>query len=401
MGSNHRKLIEDAANEALNQICKPFCDPKTNLDGACPFSCISLCHPTCNSSLLYQQSAPPLNLPSPSDDEITKKTHEFPLSFKISLAILIFAFFLFCCYAIYKCYTVWCRSRNRATQRRNQENQETREEFIEEDYGPVVDHPIWYIRTVGLQPSDISAITICKYKKGEGLVEGTDCSVCLSEFQEDETLRLLPKCNHAFHIPCIDTWLTSHTNCPLCRAGIVKPATGSPSPELSIGDPAPAEETQLGVSNNEFGSEREIEGPELGIRVEEEEEISEIPKAEVGDSGNNLELNEIQPMRRSVSLDSSSAAMISATMANVRVHHPVQSEGNLDTQLAKVNKSNMGIGSKRVEFDFNQSLLRLVGGSSIGRSLQKGPISMKRSISSGGKFVLSRQNRIRDSVLPS
>ncbi|KAF1001521.1 hypothetical protein AG4045_000283, partial [Apium graveolens] len=50
---------------------------------------------------------------------------------------------------------------------------------------------------------------------------GTDCSVCLTEFQDDETLRLLPKCNHAFHIPCIDTWLRSHTTCPLCRAGIV------------------------------------------------------------------------------------------------------------------------------------------------------------------------------------
>lgn len=403
MGSNHRKLFDDTANETLNQICKHYCDPKTNIDGACPVGCISLCYPTCNRSLISQQSAPPLNFPSPSDDEITKKSHKFPLSFKISLAILIFAFFLFCCYAIYKCYTVWCRSRNRATQPRNQENQETREEFLNEDYGPVMDHPIWYIRTVGLQPSVISAITICKYKKGEGLVEGTECSVCLSEFQEDETLRLLPKCSHAFHIPCIDTWLTSHTNCPLCRAGIVKAAAGSPSPELSFGDPAPAEETQLGVSdsNREYGSEREIEGPELGIRVEEEEEISEIPKAEVGDSSNNLELIEIQPMRRSVSLDSSSAAMISAAMANVRVHHPVQSQGNLDTQLAKVNKPNTGLGSKRSEFDFNQSLLRLVGSSTIGRSLQKGPVSMKRSFSSGGKFVLSRQNRTRDSVLPS
>ncbi|KAK4850400.1 hypothetical protein QYF36_006436 [Acer negundo] len=72
----------------------------------------------------------------------------------------------------------------------------------------------------GLDEAVIKSITVVKYKKGDGLVEGTDCSVCLSEFVEDESLRLLPKCSHAFHLPCIDTWFKSHSNCPLCRANI-------------------------------------------------------------------------------------------------------------------------------------------------------------------------------------
>ncbi|KAK9930380.1 hypothetical protein M0R45_027419 [Rubus argutus] len=38
---------------------------------------------------------------------------------------------------------------------------------------------------------------------------------------------LLPKCSHAFHINCIDTWLRSHTNCPLCRAYIVSETLGN------------------------------------------------------------------------------------------------------------------------------------------------------------------------------
>ncbi|KAI3819858.1 hypothetical protein L1987_13710 [Smallanthus sonchifolius] len=72
-----------------------------------------------------------------------------------------------------------------------------------------------------IMSSVINSISVFKYKKGDNLIDGTDCSVCLTEFQDDEMLRLLPKCNHAFHIPCIDMWLSSHTNCPLCRAGIL------------------------------------------------------------------------------------------------------------------------------------------------------------------------------------
>ncbi|KAL9241374.1 hypothetical protein vseg_015494 [Gypsophila vaccaria] len=52
-------------------------------------------------------------------------------------------------------------------------------------------------------------------KIGKGALE---CAVCLSDFQDDdETLRLLPKCDHVFHSECIDTWLAAHTTCPVCR----------------------------------------------------------------------------------------------------------------------------------------------------------------------------------------
>ncbi|CAN6817927.1 unnamed protein product [Brassica oleracea] len=73
---------------------------------------------------------------------------------------------------------------------------------------------------IGLDETLIKSITVYKYRKGDGFVESSDCSVCLSEFQEEESLRLLPKCRHAFHVACIDTWLKSHSNCPLCRAEI-------------------------------------------------------------------------------------------------------------------------------------------------------------------------------------
>ncbi|KAE8676802.1 E3 ubiquitin-protein ligase ATL4 [Hibiscus syriacus] len=45
-----------------------------------------------------------------------------------------------------------------------------------------------------------------------------DCAVCLSKFEPEDQLRLLPLCCHAFHAHCIDTWLSSNQTCPLCRS---------------------------------------------------------------------------------------------------------------------------------------------------------------------------------------
>ncbi|KAB2605138.1 RING-H2 finger protein ATL64-like [Pyrus ussuriensis x Pyrus communis] len=69
------------------------------------------------------------------------------------------------------------------------------------------------------------------------VVTPLECAVCLSEFEDQEQGRLLPNCDHAFHIDCIDTWFQSQSNCPLCRAP-VQPDIPVPkreiSPEISI-----------------------------------------------------------------------------------------------------------------------------------------------------------------------
>lgn len=44
-----------------------------------------------------------------------------------------------------------------------------------------------------------------------------ECAVCLSVFEDGEEVRILPKCKHSFHALCIDKWLFSHSDCPLCR----------------------------------------------------------------------------------------------------------------------------------------------------------------------------------------
>jgi hypothetical protein len=48
------------------------------------------------------------------------------------------------------------------------------------------------------------------------------CPICLAEFVVEESIRTLP-CTHSYHAECIDTWLGSTNNCPLCRQAPIKP----------------------------------------------------------------------------------------------------------------------------------------------------------------------------------
>ncbi|XP_045791380.1 RING-H2 finger protein ATL52-like [Trifolium pratense] len=47
-----------------------------------------------------------------------------------------------------------------------------------------------------------------------------ECSVCLMVYEEGEDVRKLPKCKHCFHALCIDMWLFSHFDCPICRTPV-------------------------------------------------------------------------------------------------------------------------------------------------------------------------------------
>lgn len=72
----------------------------------------------------------------------------------------------------------------------------------------------------GLDESVIREIPTFQFKREGDQGRGVCCVVCLNEFQEQDMLRVLPKCSHAFHLDCIDIWLQSNANCPLCRSSI-------------------------------------------------------------------------------------------------------------------------------------------------------------------------------------
>ncbi|PIA43564.1 hypothetical protein AQUCO_01900155v1 [Aquilegia coerulea] len=69
----------------------------------------------------------------------------------------------------------------------------------------------------GLDILIIQSLPIFAWKEVEEQ-ESIDCSVCLSEFEEKESVKVIPYCGHLFHTVCIDTWLLSNVSCPLCRS---------------------------------------------------------------------------------------------------------------------------------------------------------------------------------------
>ncbi|KAJ2142835.1 hypothetical protein IW136_001843, partial [Coemansia sp. RSA 678] len=96
-----------------------------------------------------------------------------------------------------------------------------------------------------LAPADVvnslpvSTFYHSKYKAGEP----AECAICLDDFDDEDELRTLP-CKHAYHVKCIDRWLTTRKKfCPICKQNVCPVSETSPllSPRLRHGTPPPIE----------------------------------------------------------------------------------------------------------------------------------------------------------------
>lgn len=76
------------------------------------------------------------------------------------------------------------------------------------------------LAATGLKKKELGKITVAVYGDGVGIL-ATECPICLGEFVDGEKVRVLPKCNHGFHVRCIDTWLLAHSSCPNCRHSLL------------------------------------------------------------------------------------------------------------------------------------------------------------------------------------
>ncbi|XP_028808609.1 RING-H2 finger protein ATL74-like [Neltuma alba] len=107
------------------------------------------------------------------------------------------------------------------------------------------------LASTGLKKRHLSRIPVKEYGPGAN-IPATECPICLGEFEKGDKVRMLPKCNHGFHVRCIDTWLLSHSSCPNCRHSLLEKST---NPSLNsngrseVGEPAGAQAPADGPGN--------------------------------------------------------------------------------------------------------------------------------------------------------
>ncbi|KAJ8764140.1 hypothetical protein K2173_005050 [Erythroxylum novogranatense] len=103
------------------------------------------------------------------------------------------------------------------------------------------------LTATGLKKSALRQIPVVIYGAVGRPIIATDCAICLGELMDGEKVRVLPKCNHGFHVRCIDTWLISHSSCPICRQSLLgqQPPSSEPVGETNSGNVNP----QVGQSD--------------------------------------------------------------------------------------------------------------------------------------------------------
>lgn len=187
--------------------------------------------------------------------------------------------------------------------------------------------------TKGLDEAIIRAIPVIKFRRvqekerentnnnGSKRLSETasyECAVCLSEFEDGERLRVIPNCCHAFHIDCIDIWLQSNANCPLCRLWI-SPSSVLYNDRIFLG--SSTQENPTTSSDNFSGSDDdyvviEIQGNNLDeprlVKTRSEgggDRKKGMKLCSMGDEWIDIkrekdeEFRIVQPIRRSVSMD--------------------------------------------------------------------------------------------------
>lgn len=174
----------------------------------------------------------------------------YSLSGKIMLSAIILLFFVVVLMLCLHIYARWYLRRARRRQlRRQRELRRTQLVFYNDDATPAaVSRGLDAAVSRGLDAAILATLPVFTFDPEK---TGPECAVCLSEFEPGETGRVLPKCNHSFHIECIDMWFHSHDTCPLCRA----PVERAPEPEVVvITVPDPVSETGSGENENRTGS---------------------------------------------------------------------------------------------------------------------------------------------------
>ncbi|GLJ38569.1 hypothetical protein SUGI_0786370 [Cryptomeria japonica] len=180
---------------------------------------------------------PPDKVPDGEQKDVDWTIITFMVVIALACVMLISAAFIY--YQCIRRHDHRLRTAERHHRRRRRESSRTPEDFLNSP-------------TQGLGGAMIDSLPVFVYTP-ENYKDGLRCAVCLCEFQHSEKGRLLPSCNHSFHVDCIGMWFYSHSTCPLCRTKVEKQSDASVELDL----------TQMEVSLREEKEEEEMEEKEV------------------------------------------------------------------------------------------------------------------------------------------
>ncbi|KAI3461726.1 hypothetical protein Pfo_018389 [Paulownia fortunei] len=89
------------------------------------------------------------------------------------------------------------------------------------------------LASTSLKKEALSQIPVVVYKSGLHF-PATDCPICLGEFIEGEDVWIFPRCNHGFHVKCIDRWLVLHSSCPTCRQPLIEHSASASAEHVRV-----------------------------------------------------------------------------------------------------------------------------------------------------------------------
>ncbi|MED6106502.1 hypothetical protein PIB30_005130 [Stylosanthes scabra] len=120
------------------------------------------------------------------------------------------------------CFYIYARLYLRNTRQLQRNNHSIRGHHHHHPHFVFYVNPAVMLASRGLNASVIASLPVFTFSR-KTHPDAVDCPVCLSEFEEGETGRILPTCKHSFHTECIDMWFQSHSTCPVCRAPVEPP----------------------------------------------------------------------------------------------------------------------------------------------------------------------------------
>lgn len=51
-------------------------------------------------------------------------------------------------------------------------------------------------------------------------VKEKECCICLTKFEDNDNISILPECHHILHTDCVKEWGKYKTSCPICRTNL-------------------------------------------------------------------------------------------------------------------------------------------------------------------------------------